>query len=379
MRAKRSFGFAPLFIILVMVSVGAVAGSVYYANQIDKSAQPTVTTEEKNQDGLTVPPPPTPQVEQPTTEMPPPPAYPVKPPPSLPPPPKPKTIITPPPPAVKSSCPLPYHVLNPDGSCIWSCAAGTRQDPLTNECVCLNTSYKEAGKDSLGRRICKYQAPPPLPPSKQTTVSIDWTMPSGGLTVSSGGTINLGWSVTGGDATRALVFYLDHSQWPDAIYDFLSVPASKGSAQFVVEDLPGGTYYLLVAGATPQVTKKIQVTVNAPPSHLDPEESELDFENAYEEDEITADGLCATSVYMSAYDQYGNPLVGQVVNLKSSRGSVDTILPRSPAINDDGEMYFTVSSKTPGIATLSASVNGISFNETLTLNVIAPSEGDCAY
>ncbi len=55
--------------------------------------------------------------------------------------------------AAQAVCPAPYHVVAPDGRCVWSCSEGTTPDKKTNECVC-KPGLKETGKDQFGRRIC---------------------------------------------------------------------------------------------------------------------------------------------------------------------------------------------------------------------------------
>jgi len=55
--------------------------------------------------------------------------------------------------AVAASCKRPYWNLSSDGRCVWSCAKGTRPDPVTKECVC-RTGFVQTGKDPSGRRIC---------------------------------------------------------------------------------------------------------------------------------------------------------------------------------------------------------------------------------
>ena len=51
-------------------------------------------------------------------------------------------------------CPKPYHVVNSNGQCVWSCGEGTTPSTTTNECVCQR-GYIQTGTDQWGRRVCK--------------------------------------------------------------------------------------------------------------------------------------------------------------------------------------------------------------------------------
>ena len=49
-----------------------------------------------------------------------------------------------------------YHVLSPDGRCVWSCSQGTTPDLSAScgDCVC-QPGHVQVGKDSFGRKICE--------------------------------------------------------------------------------------------------------------------------------------------------------------------------------------------------------------------------------
>jgi hypothetical protein len=65
-------------------------------------------------------------------------------------------------------CLPPYQVLG-DGVCSWSCAPGTRPDPASGECVCLD-GLTEAGLDADGRRVCTGDPAVPIPIRAKTTL-----------------------------------------------------------------------------------------------------------------------------------------------------------------------------------------------------------------
>lgn len=53
-----------------------------------------------------------------------------------------------------ASCKGPYHVLAPDGRCVWSCSEGTTPGKVAPfECVC-KPGFKETSTDRFGRRVC---------------------------------------------------------------------------------------------------------------------------------------------------------------------------------------------------------------------------------
>lgn len=51
-------------------------------------------------------------------------------------------------------CPAPYHVVAPDGRCVWSCGQGTQPDAASGICVC-QPRLLPAGSDRFGRLICQ--------------------------------------------------------------------------------------------------------------------------------------------------------------------------------------------------------------------------------
>ena len=73
---------------------------------------------------------------------------------------------------------------------------------------------------------------------------------------------------------------------------------------------------------------------------------------------VPADGITPIAVTVTLWDDFGNPISGKSVALASDRGpSTDTILPALGTSNASGLVTFTVTSVTPGAATLSATVD----------------------
>jgi hypothetical protein len=55
-------------------------------------------------------------------------------------------------------CIGPYHVLAPDGRCVWSCSVGTTPDNQTGECVC-KPGLAQTSLDRFNRRVCEQRPP----------------------------------------------------------------------------------------------------------------------------------------------------------------------------------------------------------------------------
>lgn len=55
---------------------------------------------------------------------------------------------------VRLACSAPYHLLNRNKQCLWTCGAGTMPDPYGTECI-YKADCAEKGTDLMNRRICK--------------------------------------------------------------------------------------------------------------------------------------------------------------------------------------------------------------------------------
>jgi hypothetical protein len=69
---------------------------------------------------------------------------------------------------------------------------------------------------------------------------------------------------------------------------------------------------------------------------------------------VPADGVTASTVVVTLRDAQGNPIAGKVVTLASSRGATDLIGPASGPSDAAGQVRFTVTSPTLGVAQLTA-------------------------
>jgi adhesin/invasin len=84
---------------------------------------------------------------------------------------------------------------------------------------------------------------------------------------------------------------------------------------------------------------------------------------------VAADGMTASTLTVTLYDQNGNAVSGKSVSLSSNRGASDTISAASGLSNAYGQATFTVTSHTSGSATFSAVETTDSTNITPTASV----------
>lgn len=55
----------------------------------------------------------------------------------------------------QNRCTAPYHIIDAQGRCFWSCGEGTRPDAISNKCVCNGGLRQTRQSDDLGRRVCR--------------------------------------------------------------------------------------------------------------------------------------------------------------------------------------------------------------------------------
>ena len=135
-------------------------------------------------------------------------------------------------------CEGPYHVLSPDGRCVWSCGLNTTPDNITNECVCKD-GHTESGNDKFGRRVCSIDSNSP---------SITIIYPNGGEKWEAGKAYSIVWHSTGYDKVRVYV-------------------GCEGYASGAIMDVPSGTVggsyiYTVPANWAVQDQCKVQVSEN---------------------------------------------------------------------------------------------------------------------
>jgi hypothetical protein len=83
---------------------------------------------------------------------------------------------------------------------------------------------------------------------------------------------------------------------------------------------------------------------------------------------VAADGTAQINVTVTALDSSNTPLINRTVTLSSSRGGTDTIDPISGTTDGDGAVSFTVTSTTPGQATLTAVADSVLLNTKPKVN-----------
>jgi hypothetical protein len=223
--------------------------------------------------------------------------------------------------------------------------------------------------------------PPPPPPPKPIptpppeSYSVEWLVPSVSVTLQRGDPLFVGWRATGETSAVRVIFTLLSNQSSNRQTAYFTAGEETG---FFTVEVPPGLYTLTQSataptrlGGTVKSKKTIFVDVVGPSPVVSPDESEIEFD-AYSGDSegiITADGICNVSIIAYVYDTYVYEMENKMVVLKSNRGDVDSILSFSSSTDEYGEMSFVVTSKTPGVAKLTASVDGIEFRNALILTV----------
>ena len=76
---------------------------------------------------------------------------------------------------------------------------------------------------------------------------------------------------------------------------------------------------------------------------------------------VLADGIATSSLTARLFDTAGQPLVGEGVTLSSDRGAIDTLV-QPPATDAGGSTTGSISSLSPGIASITATSGGIPLN-----------------
>ncbi|MAG36986.1 MAG: hypothetical protein CL878_12190, partial [Dehalococcoidia bacterium] len=85
---------------------------------------------------------------------------------------------------------------------------------------------------------------------------------------------------------------------------------------------------------------------------------------------VLADGLAASTVTVTLRDASANPLAGIPIGLTSGRGATDTITPATTITTTGGVATFTITSQTPGDATLTATPGVIALPQTATVTFV---------
>ncbi len=217
--------------------------------------------------------------------------------------------------------------------------------------------------------------PPSLPP-KPFMATL--TSPAGSVTVERGKEITFRWETASGTG-YAVPTYVTFRITPETVNEkheqSFSFPFSAGKGTGTITVLPG-SYVVTVPAIAEKALRyalpervSVQVTPGVP-ARVSPSNSRLEFKDGTTSGKISGDGVCTATVIVSVNDQYRYPFPGAVVKLSSSRGSKDTITPQGSATNENGEIRFTVTSKTTGYATLTAGVNDVDI-DTVSLQVLS--------
>lgn len=71
---------------------------------------------------------------------------------------------------------------------------------------------------------------------------------------------------------------------------------------------------------------------------------------------VVADGMSTSTITVKLVGPDNQPVAGERVSLSSSRGALDTIVPPTGPTDASGIVTATISSTTPGISTITATV-----------------------
>lgn len=200
------------------------------------------------------------------------------------------------------------------------------------------------------------------------------------VNVTRGGTINLAWYTTGGNASDTIEFsMLAGNGNPGEQQD---VPANSDSYAFPVTVLPGtytlsGTYpsYAQPYGTSTAtdnmanfvsswatISREVTVNVTGPAQTVSPASSSVQINNY--NNLVPADGICQTEIMVTLEDQYGVGMSNQTATLTSNRSS-DVITPEASTTDYNGDIDFTVQSSEIGTSTLTASADGVTVGQAV--------------
>lgn len=221
--------------------------------------------------------------------------------------------------------------------------------------------------ENLGRR----EPPKSIPPSITLQEPISTT------TIKRGESLSLRWSTSGDIQARQVSFRIT-SVPPYSFTQTQSYTASQGKG-FLRVEVPPGKYTLEILPPFSTKNPKIALDVTGTPPTISTSNSILEFASGGDTGEIIADGVCNEEVFIAIVDEFDYGLPNKKVELKSSRGEQDFILAKSSLTDTNGEIGFVVASKTPGIAKLTATVEGMELPKALILKILDPATGTCPF
>lgn len=209
---------------------------------------------------------------------------------------------------------------------------------------------------------------------------VTWVSPSGPVQVKRGDAINLSWAATGGTFGQSVYASLSPVSSQASGSPPQNFIASSQSGAFRVT-VPPGSYNLSLpgyGGSSGSGQKIVPVEVIGPPPAVSLLKSSVELtatDSSYAE--IVADGVCSVNATVILADEYGYWLSGKAVDLKTDRGSLDTIVSTASATNQDGDIEFVIVSHTPGIAKLSASADGVVLSDTPVIKILNQASSTC--
>ncbi|OGG47464.1 hypothetical protein A2671_00720 [Candidatus Kaiserbacteria bacterium RIFCSPHIGHO2_01_FULL_49_13] len=237
---------------------------------------------------------------------------------------------------------------------------------------------------------------PIIPQPVAAPFFVTWISPSDAITIKRGENIPLTFKTQGGQRGNFFYFDLDSESNDPSMYStgqslhFDSYEASLGDfikkVDFKVEVPPGS--YLLSLKIGGKKEKVVHVEVTGPSPNVSTARSFITYfygyevggtgmESIFDESEIIDDGICHSAFLVRVADEYGYGIADKKVEIKSSRGDVDSISPLSDYQGQTGEMGFTVTSTDEGISELTVRVEGVTLDYYLILKVLNAKENKC--
>ena len=246
-------------------------------------------------------------------------------------------------------------------------------------------SIKPEGTDTL--RIEKIRAPKWFvsrspTPSPSPEPSFELLEPIDQIKVKRGERIDLVWRFTGNDVNSRV----DYSLYGSASSDGL-IRTQKGSfnaqdkkGSFQVTVLPGIYALTVEVKGVGKARSFIEVTSGL--QKFSPQKSELIIGQFNSETglrgQIINDGVCAVNISAIVKDEFGYSIPEKTVELHSDRMIAEKIIRTRESTDNAGTQIFILTSQTTGIATLTATVDGVPFENPLVLQIFDKASYKCS-
>lgn len=239
-----------------------------------------------------------------------------------------------------------------------------------------------------GLRVEKVKAPKgfllgsPVPtPFMQA--SFELLAPTERMKINRGDMINIAWKLTGGKPTSIISYILRGTPLDGGFTkrqsgSFTTAQQEKGS--FQVKVLPG-TYVLTVQSPGAGLARSVDIEVLGGPQKFSAKKSSLEIDEYDSSNQtrgqIINDGICAVNVNALVKDEFGEPISGKVVDIRSDRAGIEKIYHTTESTDEYGMQTFALTSQSIGVASITATVEGIPFANSVILQVLDKATYKC--